>query len=249
MRIRNVLIAAGLIAVLAVGLLAGRALEKKGNPDSPSGPAATSSYTLEDIYNRLDTGAPGTPGTFTEPTSGPGTGTMHTLNEIMGLAGTACTQCNPPAELSPLARWCDNNNGTVTDMTTGLVWLKKADWGGTKTWRCLDSDVDPYDDAHTRAGLLKAGTADANLSDGSVEGDWRLPTKTELLGLANGTEAVRSGTTPCAFTGVQSAHYWSSTTYAGYTDYAWVVDLHYGFVYDFVSKVSYYYVWPVRAGQ
>lgn len=27
-------------------------------------------------------------------------------------------------------RWCDNGNGTVTDLTTCLVWLKKADWGG-----------------------------------------------------------------------------------------------------------------------
>ena len=30
-------------------------------------------------------------------------------------------------------RWCDQGDGTVKDMTTGLVWLKKADWGGAKT--------------------------------------------------------------------------------------------------------------------
>jgi hypothetical protein len=37
--------------------------------------------------------------------------------------------------LSPLGRWCDQNNGNVKDMTTGLVWLKDAGWGGTKPWR------------------------------------------------------------------------------------------------------------------
>jgi hypothetical protein len=60
MRIRKLLVVVGLVAVLAVGLLAGRQLEKMGNPDSTGDPASTSSYTLEDIYNRLDTGAPGT---------------------------------------------------------------------------------------------------------------------------------------------------------------------------------------------
>ena len=99
-------------------------------------------------------------------------------------------------------RWCDNGDGTVTDLIgydgkgECLVWLKKADWGGTKPWRNDSTDCDSptytcYDDAHQRAGLLYAGATDADLSDGSVEGDWRLPTKTELSGLANGTEAVR----------------------------------------------------------
>ncbi|MBW1813845.1 MAG: hypothetical protein JRJ39_09275 [Deltaproteobacteria bacterium] len=31
-------------------------------------------------------------------------------------------------------RWCDNGDGTVTDMTTCLVWLKYANWGGTRMW-------------------------------------------------------------------------------------------------------------------
>jgi hypothetical protein len=77
-----------------------------------------------------------------------------------------------------------------------------------------------------------------------VEGDWRLPTKEELYGLANGTEAVRSGS-PGLFTGVQSDYYWSSTTYAYYTDNAWAVSMNGGPV-DYGNKSSYVYVWPVR---
>lgn len=58
-----------------------------GNPDNPPGPPeTTNSYTLEDIYDRLDSGAAGAQSAFTEPSSGPPTGTMHTLNEIMAVA-------------------------------------------------------------------------------------------------------------------------------------------------------------------
>ncbi len=49
-------------------------------------------------------------------------------------------------------RWCDNGEATVTDMTTGLVWLKYADWEDPKPWRSNTSG--DYDDARTRAGLL-----------------------------------------------------------------------------------------------
>jgi len=142
-------------------------------------------------------------------------------------------------------RWCDNGDGTVTDLTTCLVWLKKANWGEAKKWE----DCTDHDDAHTRAGILHAGSAGANLTDNSIEGDWRLPRKTELYNLANGTEAVRSGTMR-AFTGVETDHsfYWSSTTYANDTSQAWCVTLD-GGLCGIGRKILPYYVWPVRDGQ
>ncbi|NJN96474.1 MAG: hypothetical protein HC875_21395, partial [Anaerolineales bacterium] len=82
-----------------------------GSPDSPGAPNATSSYTLQDLYNRLNAGTAGTQSTFTEPAAGPGTGTMHTINEIMGVA---------PA--------LDNTNGaTVTQVMSGTTY-----WGSAK---------------------------------------------------------------------------------------------------------------------
>ncbi len=70
-------------------------------------------------------------------------------------------------------------------MTTGLVWLKDAHWGGTYIlWAAYGSP-----DAHHRAAQLWDGSpyeGTAGLSDGSVEGDWRLPTKTELVGITVG---------------------------------------------------------------
>jgi hypothetical protein len=154
------------------------------------------------------------------------------------LAGGVPSTCHGGSSL--LGRWCDNNNGTVTDTTTGLVWLKDAGWGGTKPWRSATDD-----DAHTRAGTLSSGTA--GLTDGSIEGDWRLPTKTELVKLTTGTEPIRSGSSQ-QFTGVQSDYYWSSTTRAVFTGSAWGVGLGNGFVGG-DDKLGTGDVWPVRGGQ
>ncbi len=138
-------------------------------------------------------------------------------------------------------RWCDNGNGTVTDLFghngkgKGLVWLKNAGWGSYRTWN----------DAHTRAGILKSG--DAGLADSSVAGDWRLPTLEELKALTQGTHQIRSGT-PGPFSNVQPSIYWSSSTYASYTDAAWIVFLNTGPVSQ-REKTETYYVWPVRGRQ
>jgi len=193
MSVRKALICAGIIAVFAAGLFAGRQLVRMGNRDSTSAPSTTASYTLEDIRNRLLTGAPGTTQTFTEPKQPPTVGTMNTLDEIMALAGTNCTQCNHPAELSAGGRWCDNKDGTVTDMTTGLIWLKNvAGWGGYQHWADWDWDDDgTYEvDAWGRVGILENGSPGAGLSDGSAAGDWRLPTLNELKWATSGDEKV-----------------------------------------------------------
>lgn len=52
-------------------------------------------------------------------------------------------------------RWCDNGDQTVTDMTTGLVWLKHADWGGTMPWR--SNTPGDLNDANSRAAILRNG--------------------------------------------------------------------------------------------
>ena len=45
-----------------------------------------------------------------------------------------------------------------------------------------------------------------------------------------------------------SDYYWSSTTYVGYTSYAWIVGFHYGGTNN-NSKTGIYYVRCVRAGE
>jgi len=135
---------------------------------------------------------------------------------IFGTAGsfTGGTTCTGTLNGT---RWCDNGDGTVTDMLgdstnnnagKGLIWLKNAGWGGTAPfWATTITGVN----AHDKAASLR-DASNLALTDGSVEGDWRLPTFTELKGLTRGTEAVLAAT-PRAFTGI-ATEYWSSTTAA-----------------------------------
>jgi hypothetical protein len=105
---------------MAIGLLAlsfglGVYTGLAGAPVPPGPPGSTSSHTLEDIYNRLDTGAAGTQSGFAEPASGPGTGTMHTLDDIMAIAPAADnTDGAQPAEV--LA------GKTFWSLRTNLTW-------------------------------------------------------------------------------------------------------------------------------
>ena len=50
------------------------------------------------------------------------------------------------------------------------------------------------------------------------------------------------------FTGVQLSDYWTSTTYAPNTLFAWTVSLDVGYVL-YGDKTVTHYVWPVRGGQ
>jgi hypothetical protein len=71
----------------------------------------------------------------------------------------------------PSPRFTDNEDGTITDNLTGLIWLKNANCQGTKTWA----------DALSFANNL--ADSQCGLTDGSVVGDWRLPNIRELHSL------------------------------------------------------------------
>jgi hypothetical protein len=136
----------------------------------------------------------------------------------------------------PNPRFTDNSNGTVTDNLTGLIWLKNANGFGVRTWAT----------ALTDCATLNNG--DLGLSDGSAEGDWRLPNVKELyslIDLGRFNPALPSGH---PFANVQMSFYWSSTTPADYTGTAWDMDLINGAVAN-ANKTVTYYVWPVRGGQ
>ncbi|KAB0669055.1 DUF1566 domain-containing protein [Oryzomonas sagensis] len=141
--------------------------------------------------------------------------------------------------LSPLGRWCDNGDGTVRDMTTGLLWLKNANCattlggvtsGGGNTWF----------DALTWSSYLASGSC--GLSDGSHAMDWRLPTIGDFSALVTGTEPVLAGT-PRLFTNIQSNFYWSS--YSIGDGNIWQADIGTGYGGNFPST-DLYYIWAVR---
>jgi hypothetical protein len=150
-------------------------------------------------------------------------------------------------------RWCDNGDGTVTDLlgdtTNGnlgrcLVWLKDANCSANLAGVNKTSTLN-WDDANIWSSAVSNGSC--SLSDGSSIYEWRLPTRAELEGLTNGTDAVLSGS-PGPFSGVQSNFYWSSTSIADNSSSAWNLGLYNGNVNNDI-KVSGPYVWPVRGGQ
>jgi len=295
-RIQDLIIIILLVALLSV------LKAKAGDPAGPgTPPASTSSYALEDLYNRLSDGTAGSQSTFTAAPDGSKTGTGHTLDEVMGKApapdntngattadvangktfwglnaasgqwglrtGTASTSANPALVPKtgqttcydssgntiscsgtgqdgehqagvawPTPRFTDNNNGTVTDNLTGLIWLKNADCFGLQNWST----------ALTSANSLANGTC--GLSDGSTAGQWRLPNVKELESLIDRSQYNPALPSGHPFSGVQSSYYWSSTSYTLSPASAWSVYLSNGVTYAYDKTYS-YYVWPVRGGQ
>ncbi|MBF0527132.1 MAG: DUF1566 domain-containing protein [Deltaproteobacteria bacterium] len=147
----------------------------------------------------------------------------------------ASPPADPPEEPDSAPRFTDNGNGTVTDLKTGLIWLKKADCFGRLTW----------DSAILRCLSLADGQC--GLQDGSKAGDWRLPTREELTRLIKDDYGHFSEPGD-PFIDVQSSYYWSSPTFALSTSGSWFVDMYGRDVHNF-NKADAYYVWPVRGGR
>lgn len=158
-------------------------------------------------------------------------------NVLASCVGTGQTGDTLSGVAWPTPRFTANGDGTVTDNLTGLIWLQDAQCLGTQTWTA----------AVTSTATLATGQC--GLTDGSSAGQWRLPNVLELRSLVN-EQQTNNATwlSSLGFSNVQAYNYWSSSTYAFYTSYAWVVNLFGGFV-DYYDKTYPYYVWPVRGGQ
>jgi len=151
-----------------------------------------------------------------------------------------CTGTGQDGELQagvtwPNPRFTDNGNNTVTDNLTGLMWAKDANLpNGYGTWQqALDYVTGMNSGAHPNFDHT----------------DWRLPNRKELHSLADASQYDPALPVGAPFTNVQAGYYWSSTTYAGLPDYAWIVGMWGDGVYAYYKSYYYYYVWPVRSGQ
>ncbi len=143
-----------------------------------------------------------------------------------------------PGVASPTPRFSNNGDQTVTDNLTGLIWTQNANLpAATKTWQQALDYVAAMNSANSGAGTLG-------------HNDWRLPNRKELWSLGNfGQAALADWLYSQGFTNVQANYYWSSSSIANYTDFAWGVNMDGGDV-DYDYKANYhFYVWPVRSGQ
>ncbi|MGD9972826.1 MAG: DUF1566 domain-containing protein [Desulfatirhabdiaceae bacterium] len=122
-------------------------------------------------------------------------------------------------------RYEDNNNGTVTDTLTGLIWQKQAS-ATSMNWESALSFCE-------------------GIADGFQ--DWRLPTLSELRSLVDYTRFNRA-IDPAAFPNTPSSGHWASTTVNYNPQNGWGIHFNYGNDY-YTSKLNNGYVRAVRGGQ
>jgi hypothetical protein len=130
----------------------------------------------------------------------------------------------------PTARFMDNQDGTVTDHLTGLIWLKNAATFSPTTFPLALAEVNQ----------LASGTN--GLTDGSKAGDWRLPNLNELESLVDVSASHPALSVGNPFTNVSSGIYWSATGYTGISwgsVTAWAIRLSDGrYINDGISNVE-----------
>lgn len=148
---------------------------------------------------------------------------------------------SPSSPTSPEERFrfTDNGDGTITDNSSRLIWLKNANCAGKENWW----------DALAWARQVSSGTC--GLSDGSVVGDWHLPTIYEFYTLVDYTRWNPALPPGHPFVNVQYqldayVFYWSATEVSA--NYALFIDMASGGD-DSIEKYQAYYMWPVRGGQ
>lgn len=129
----------------------------------------------------------------------------HPKNETLSAGGTHRFHVRAVyGAVTPIRSFVDGGNGTVTDLTSGLVW-QQAD-SGALSW-----------DAGLRyaEGLSLAGFD-----------DWRMPNTKELQSLSELSKTTTPQINKTFFPAAQATAYWTSTTLkqGGSSGSAWVVE-------------------------
>ncbi len=135
----------------------------------------------------------------------------------------------------------DNGNGTVTDLTTNLMWQQCS--AGQSVPGCAGTAATYTWDSGTPSALSYC----QNLTLGGYS-DWRMPKIKELQSIVDMTKSSGATINTTYFPNTQSSDYWSSTTYAPNTSGAWIVNFSQGYTNgDYKTNAS--YVRCVRGGQ
>ena len=146
----------------------------------------------------------------------------------------------------PSPRFTNNNDQTITDNLTGLMWTQNGNAPGPDV--CTPGVTKNWQPALDYVTCL-------NTNNYLGYNDWRLPNTIELTSLDNlGTKSNEAWLSTQGFNNLIEM-YVSSTTYAKSAHYYWTINMErdgLGYMLDMVDKNGDPYklgVWPVRGGQ
>lgn len=124
----------------------------------------------------------------------------------------------------PSPRFTDNQDGTITDELTGLMWLKDFDCVGGSGNMEWQEGLDAVNTFNSSPGTYSCSGYTANYND------WRLPNRTELTSLLAWSRPVLNSALPAGhpFLNVEPNWYWSSTTFETSPSNTYSVNLRYG---------------------
>lgn len=164
--------------------------------------------------------------------------------DTMGRGGSSEIPCDGTGQdgefsIHPMG-FTNNGDGTVTDNVTGLMW-QQDDNGKFNWYEAAGSQHNQYNVPGTDicGSLTLAGHT-----------DWRLPSLTELMGIAHygmTGPAIDTAYFPNTDTSILSM-YWSSTIYAYSPNSAWIVNFYYGSVDKNIKYNNGAFVRCVRGG-
>ena len=162
-------------------------------------------------------------------------------NAVIPCAGTGQDRELQEGVVWPSPRFTDNEDQSVTDNLTNLVWTKNANAPGPSAcWFWLGT--------YMRWLVAFNYVTCLNTNNYLGHNDWRLPNIKELNSLTDFSQYNPSLPSGHPFTNVQSDGYASSSSSAYNPSDMWGVNMYDGGMVN-VSKSFNYYVWPVRDGQ
>jgi hypothetical protein len=156
----------------------------------------------------------------------------------------------------PSPRFTNNNDGTITDNLTKLIWLKNANCPKSTTGVVWQTALDLVAELNSLGTMNGNDCGDTSAAGPTHQTDWRLPNVRELQSLVDyayhnpaisNSAGNGQGSSSDPFDNFEALSYWSSTTDAEYSDEAWDVNFDHGIV-NWFGKTLPDLVTAVRGG-
>lgn len=141
-----------------------------------------------------------------------------------------------PKASTPVSRFTNNNDGTITDNITGLIWKRCSE--GLSGTLCESGSATTF----TWQDALKF----AKSSTFAGKNDWRLPNIKELATIVE-RQCTMPAINEIVFPLTPTMSFWSSTPYDANANFAWNIYFPYG-ISDGNNKEYKFYVRLVRGG-